>query len=247
MSSAQQIKIYFPSGSTVLNDRSKQLLSSISVTGARIIEITGHTDTIGTIAYNKKLAAGRIKSVTTYLGITNVPASINVYNKDESHPLQPGHDSLNRCVVISLVCKPETDSTTARQISAGSRTRTLIKQFTIRDLLFLPDKAALDPATVSALNETAAYLLRFKNHAFEIRGHVNYPAELLLDTASALFRLSADRASLVKDMLTDYGIPAASITCKGMGNTELLYPKPGNTDEKMKNMRVEILIYQLSQ
>lgn len=58
-----------------------------------------------------------------------------------------------------------------------------------------------------------------------------------------MFRLPVQRACLVYEMLIDNGIPPARLSYKGMRNAEMLFPEPNSNEERMKNMRVEVLIY----
>lgn len=57
-----------------------------------------------------------------------------------------------------------------------------------------------------------------------------------------MFRLSAQRVRLVYEMLIDNGIPPARLSYKGMGNAEMLFPELNSNEERVKNMRVEVLI-----
>lgn len=116
----------------------------------------------------------------------------------------------------------------------------------IPNLLFVSDKAILEPSSVYEVERIAKRLMQhFLSHRFEIRGHVNYPTYIVMEPGSAPFKLSVARAQLVRQMLIDYGMPKDRITAVGVGNRELLIPDPKTREEKLKNMRVEVLIYQI--
>jgi outer membrane protein OmpA-like peptidoglycan-associated protein len=309
----QQLSIYFPFASATLSDSVRHTLRTISRKDL-ITNLSGHTDTIGTIAYNKELAAARISAVTRYLKQIHPLSKCTIYNQGETSPIADT-DSLNRCVVITLRTtgpqeqsapsregrpaddntetaglpnavhivadkgpggkqqqdKPASVQTTVVQSTASQpikpavlhktetqaskdtqtitvgveRTKILIEQFVVRNLLFQSDKAVLDPASVYEVELLAKHLLKFTQHEFEIRGHVNYPREFTMQRDSPPFQLSVDRAALIRQILIDYGVPANRMVAVGMGNSQLLFPEPKNTEEKLKNMRVEVLIYQL--
>ncbi|TWV95671.1 OmpA family protein [Chitinophaga pinensis] len=120
---------------------------------------------------------------------------------------------------------------------------TLVKKFALQNILFEPDRPILTPPSVYIVEQTAKQLSQYKGYSFEVRGHVNFTANLKVEPGTPPFELSVDRAKLVKHLLVQYGLPADRITARGMGNSELIYPYPQNLEEKLKNMRVEVLIY----
>ncbi len=71
-----------------------------------------------------------------------------------------------------------------------------------------------------------------------LEGHTNglYPS------TDVDFKLSSDRAKVVKKFLTDNGIDASRIGTEGMGSKNEIYPIPENEEEEGYNRRVEIRI-----
>lgn len=72
-------------------------------------EINGHTDSVGTEAYNKILSEQRAKTVEDYLLAQDVPrdqiAVVQGFGK--SHPLDPNDPSKNRRVEVRIVAKQD--------------------------------------------------------------------------------------------------------------------------------------------
>lgn len=68
--------IYFKSGSARLEDKSAPLLNSLADIIKRcpgmLVEVGGHTDSVGTNAQNERLSRARANSVTTFLTATGV-------------------------------------------------------------------------------------------------------------------------------------------------------------------------------
>lgn len=103
--------LYFLEGSDELTDESKTVLPKIFQTiqsrGSTDIVISGHTDTVGTIEYNEKLALERAQ-VTSKILVANGanPANINVTSHGEGNPLIKTADEVaepkNRRVGITI-------------------------------------------------------------------------------------------------------------------------------------------------
>jgi outer membrane protein OmpA-like peptidoglycan-associated protein len=125
-------------------------------------------------------------------------------------------------------------------------TLAITEKYEISHIYFIPDKAIVDPATFFAVDDAAKYLKHFPGCKFEIVGHVNYA---MLPSAvnnpknlEPAQRLSEERAKTIYDLFIERGIPAESMTHKGVGNSQMVFKNPKNDEEKRKNMRVEILI-----
>jgi OOP family OmpA-OmpF porin len=58
-----------------------------------------------------------------------------------------------------------------------------------------------------------------------------------------MFKLSEQRASVIKDLLVENDIPANRIQSRGVGNTRPIYPDPVNDEERKQNMRVQVIVY----
>ncbi len=71
-----------------------------------------------------------------------------------------------------------------------------------------------------------------------LEGHTNG----LFPSTDVDFKLSSDRANVIKKYLTDNGIDAARIETEGMGSKNEIYPIPETEEEEGYNRRVEIRI-----
>ena len=72
----------------------------------------------------------------------------------------------------------------------------------------------------------------------ELEGHTNG----LFPSTDVDFKLSSDRAEVIKKYLTDNGIDASRIQTEGMGSKNEIYPIPETEEEEGYNRRVEIRI-----
>jgi outer membrane protein OmpA-like peptidoglycan-associated protein len=101
--------IYFGNGSTVILPRSQldftRALGDIKQRGAKQVVITGHTDTVGTEAYNDELSLRRAQSIEQMLikgGIS--PTGVKIVGDGTRNPAVPTNGNvpqeLNRRVVI---------------------------------------------------------------------------------------------------------------------------------------------------
>jgi OOP family OmpA-OmpF porin len=82
--------IYFKRGSTVLTDKSLQLipeiLEAIKSQNSNHVGVMGHTDTVASVEYNRKLSQRRAKSVADLLvsrGVDRAVVEIEFYGKEK--------------------------------------------------------------------------------------------------------------------------------------------------------------------
>ncbi len=71
-----------------------------------------------------------------------------------------------------------------------------------------------------------------------LEGHTNG----IFPSTDVDFKLSEDRAEVVKKYLTDNGIDAARISTEGLGSKDEIYPIPETEEEEGYNRRVEIRV-----
>jgi outer membrane protein OmpA-like peptidoglycan-associated protein len=111
------------------------------------------------------------------------------------------------------------------------------------DLLFEYDAHNLQPAALESLRKLGTLLKRNPGARFLIEGHSDS-----FGTGEYNLRLSLLRAESVKNWLsTEFGIPAASISTKGFGETRLIAPAEGDIGAQRLNRRVEIVILEQTQ
>ncbi len=163
---------------------------------------------------------------------------IEIYG--EQNPISQTNLSLNRRVDILYSLTRKTG------VSPDTGKLKVFRKLVLENLYFKPNKAVIEPASMPYLDHIASILKEDSTDLYEIKGHVNWNPHLAHGTDSVyvakMYRLSADRARVVYEILIDQGIPPSRMSWKGMGNSEMVFPNASNDEEKRKNMRVEILI-----
>lgn len=113
----------------------------------------------------------------------------------------------------------------------------------IKNLFFVGNEAVLLKSSEPELPKVLKFMQVNPDIRIEIAGHINNP----LKKPDALEKwereLSVNRAKLVHDYLLKNGIEPDRVAYKGYGNTEMLFPDPGMSEEKQaQNRRVEIRV-----
>jgi len=246
----QNLNLFFDVNKYELTNEHKAQLTELLNRNVTITCIVGYADSNGTKAYNKNLSRKRAEEVSKYL-MGNFYDKIIPFYVGEQHT--PGKDlDFDRRVEICFEGKKAIEEIKAVQDSAEINQKkdsvaVTTEKYELSNIYFVPDRAIIEPWSFYAVDDAAKYLKRFPNCEFEIVGHVNYelPPSLANNPKAMELpqKLSEERAKTVYDLLIERGIPAESMTHKGVGNTQMIYKNPKNDEEKRKNMRVEILIY----
>lgn len=112
-------------------------------------------------------------------------------------------------------------------------------------IYFYGNEARFLPSSDPELKRLLAWSKSSGVTAIEVVGHVNYPYQYNQNDTGMMqhnFKLSYDRARAVYDYLVENGVPAHVITYKGVGNTEMKFPRTNDEGEMQQNRRVEVLI-----
>ena len=93
--------IYFKTGSAELDAKSEPLLNSVADIAKRCpaakIEVTGHTDSVGSKDANRQLSESRARSVVSYLGTQGIPPGrIESAGYGDTRPIAPNDTEANR-------------------------------------------------------------------------------------------------------------------------------------------------------
>jgi OmpA-OmpF porin, OOP family len=93
--------IYFKSGSAELDGKSEPLLNSVADIANRCpaarIEVTGHTDSVGSRDGNRQLSESRARAVVSYLAQHGVPAArVESAGFGDTRPIAPNDSEANR-------------------------------------------------------------------------------------------------------------------------------------------------------
>lgn len=109
----------------------------------------------------------------------------------------------------------------------------------LNNILFQANSTSLLSRSKTELTSLAYLLKNNPNIKIEIDGHVNAPGEKNTDYN---LKLSEGRAKAIYDYLIKNGIEASSLSYKGYGNTQMIFPNAKTEMEMKVNRRVEILI-----
>ncbi len=113
----------------------------------------------------------------------------------------------------------------------------------LRDLFFVGNEAILLKVSEPELPKVLRFLQINPKLQVEIAGHINHPGVKPENLAAWEWDLSVNRAKLIYDYLIENGIPEARLRYKGYGNTEMLFPDLGSTEEQQQqNRRVEVRV-----
>lgn len=195
--------------------------------------IRGYTDTVGSPAYNSKLAHRRAEHVFQLL-----PPLFQTDKRIKAEGETNAFSLLwqNRRVDV-VAAKPA-----MVQHFPVYRKGTVKEELNVDNILFLPDQPVLTEASFAYVKALAQQLQQYPTETFQIIGHVNYQSNLPAEKLKDLYALSEARAKAVYNLLVQNGIAAERMTYKGVGNSNPVYPEPLNDDQKRKNMRVQVLI-----
>lgn len=225
------------------------LLTSLTGLALDSISIIGHTDTKGSVAYNRQLSIRRALSTQTalqaYLSTDpQTSPAIHIEGRGKSEPL-PGDDSLSRRVVVIVYYHDKPAPLVARVDSPpppihpeGEPDTTL----SLDNINFVANTPVLTDAAREAMPNTIRNLRTYSDRYLEIDGFCNAPGPPL-PPKDPLFKLSVQRAKYIYDLLIQSGFDSTRLRYKGLGNTRSVNPHPTTTAEMDQNMRVEIKVF----
>jgi outer membrane protein OmpA-like peptidoglycan-associated protein len=104
------------------------------------------------------------------------------------------------------------------------------------DVLFDTGRYSLKPGAREKLSKDAGILLAYPGLNIEVDGFTDS-----VGTDASNQRLSENRAASVRDYLVNLGVPSASITSKGLGNSNAVATNDNATGRQM-NRRVELVV-----
>lgn len=173
------------------------------------IEISGHTDNIGPVAYNRTLSENRAKTVVNYLitkGVNQERLTYLGYGFDK--PVAPNNTiegrQLNRRTEFKII---------NGEISQVSVTRPQIDSaFEWTIIYFDFDKSSIRQESVPKVEKLLKFMIDNPNSKIEVSGHTDNKG-----TAAYNKPLSERRANIVVNYLVNKGITANRITSLGYG------------------------------
>jgi OOP family OmpA-OmpF porin len=212
-----------PQGQLVLDS----LVSGLARRAGTKVEIRGHTDDVGSEAYNLALSQRRTESVKAYLVSKGLNAAdLSTIGLGEMQHIAPndtpaGREQNRRVTLqaLSVICEARAS-----------------EDLVLRGVTFKTNSAVITPTSKLVLDSAVAYLKVRPNAAAEVRGHTDS-----VGNDEANMRLSKARAEAVRDYLIANGIDAGRLTANGYGETEHIAPNDTPAGRE-QNRRVTLRI-----
>jgi len=205
------------------------------------VYIIGYTDTVGSAAYNLLLSQKRcntIDSIIRTIPVAGDPTILKSFALGESFATGVS-DRLDR--KVSIVCR-RLDNKQTNKTAPHPEATEIDTVIVLDNVYFKPDMPVIDGQSFSTLNNYLYIIHKYPGRFIEVRGHVNH-TDSELKPGDPLFILSEKRAKVIYEFFLDHGVKKELMSYKGYGNAHLLYKKPQNLEEKLKNMRVELVIH----
>lgn len=213
------ISVHFDYGSSTIKNKTQllQQLNKLDLGNNGRIELLGYTDTIASIASNRRLAYQRMVAVTGVLKNSKLKKClIDSTNRNETHGSTLLSDAQFRRVDI-LVYKVEPIFSLNTPIDLK--------------INFEPGTDNILPESFPTLRKLKTLLAMDAGLVIQLNGHVCCDNDQVL---------SDKRAERVKSYLIENGITANRMSCRGFSNSQPLVEE--NSDENMAiNRRVEVV------
>lgn len=231
------LTIFFDTDISNLDSGQTRAIADFAASVTAVSAITGYADTVGTTVYNRNLSRLRAYAVYKMIGQYIIPRQLPTYRGEEF--LQSTGPKANRRVEIAALRLTGPAQTLKEPV--------VLDSFDIENIRFVADQPIVTPESLSEVPQLVRRIKGYSHARFEIVGHVNYQSRKDTAFLRDLFKLSEQRARVIDQLLMENGIPEKLIRYKGVGNTRPLIPAPANDDERMKNMRVQVIVIQSSQ
>lgn len=220
------LAIYFSTNVYELDSSQTKHIEEFAAAVSGISKVTGYADSVGTVEYNLELSRERANTVARLLK-ENLPGKLIEY-KGETF-VRSSDLSKNRMVEIIgyLSAQP------------------IVDMFDLDYIWFIADKPVIAPESLPNVQRLVTRLKGYHHARFQLIGHVNYESKRPSALLNSMFKLSEQRAGVIREVLIGNGIPAARIQSRGAGNTEPIFAEPANDEERRKNMRVQVIVYSL--
>jgi outer membrane protein OmpA-like peptidoglycan-associated protein len=220
------------------------------------ITITGFTDTVGTVGYNKILSLMRARHIAAWFSEVSAhdesyAGKIRVQAMGKQRPVST-IDSLNRRVELRFYYRlavngtaknPDGDAVGLKDTSAAvARGGVIDTVVTLVNIFFVQNSPELTSSSRMAMPSVINSLKRYKDRNLRILGNCNSPGAVL-ESYDPLFILSVNRARVVYEYLIREGFDAQKLSYKGLGNSVMKNPHPYTREQMEENMRVDVEVY----
>ena len=243
--------VFFETNSAELTNPELDSIRRFIITFPNITNIEGFADSTGTTTYNFGLSKRRALAVYEIVKarIKKLNSTIVGYGGEtEQFPGLALNRRVEICAQRAIPQPSEKDRThkvendTMPDIVSRHGSVDTIRVITLENLYFLPDRPIVTEESIPSLQELAQQLKAYPSAIFEIVGHINYQSRYDSTHLGDLYQLSTKRAKVVYEYLLEYGIASSRIRYKGVGNSQPAIASPKNDGERMKNMRVQIIV-----
>lgn len=236
--SAVSLEVNFTLDSYSLNPAEKARIDSLLTLAPAIIlktvQIYGHTDSLASADYNRKLSKRRVQSVLQYLvlkGLDPLKVKTDFYGEERpKYDNGPEERPKNRRVELQLVIDasllpPPEQKLTDLEFRKGDKIR-------IPNLNFVGNQPIPVWESFPAMEQLLEVMYTYPELEIELHGHVCCGDD---------YELSLQRALMVYNFLKVNGVSKSRMSYKGFSNSKPLFPE--KTDrEKALNRRVEVLV-----
>ena len=214
--------------------RIDSLLSEVPMDWVKKVEVFGHTDSLASIEYNRKLSKNRVLSALKYLvykGLDPQKAKTDFYGEEKpKYNNSPDTRFRNRRVElwfhIEVAQIPEPDKKLNEiDLKTGDKIQ-------IPNLNFVGNQAIPMWQSFPVLEELLLLMQQNPDLEIELQGHV---------CCSDNQELSQQRAFMVREFLRVNGVEKKRLSYKGFSNDRPLV-KERSDEDKAKNRRVEVLV-----
>ena len=247
--------VYFAVDEYQLSQESKQILNALIPTiKNRNIQITGYTDSTGSISYNQELSKKRAKTVSDYLVSNGINSSnmkpLLAKGERTSSPTLDENRTVSIHAYNENIIQPKLDENNNHlsQTKDTELNKETIKDIKVGDILniggleFHPGRHILRDYSLPILDELTNVLLNNPDVKIEIQGHICcQPSGDGLDTDTGTRNLSENLAKQVYIELVKRGVDSDRLTHKGYGADRKL-EKEIDPNAMQRNRRVSILI-----
>lgn len=198
------------------------------------IEIYGHTDSLASKDYNRRLSRKRVESVLHYLvynGLDPIKVKTDYYGENrpkyENSPL--GSLKNRRVEMVFLIntnlVPPAKKRFTDHRFLKGDKLR-------LPNVTFVGNQPLPNWESFEALADLLTVMFRYPDMEIRLEGHV---------CCSDYQRLSEERAKAVYEFLVSNGVDPKRMTYEGYSNKKPLFKERTEADRKV-NRRVEMLV-----
>jgi outer membrane protein OmpA-like peptidoglycan-associated protein len=230
----EKVDVYFDFNELKVNATSQSLLQNWIKNNptAEICQIYGYCDTVGTNAYNKKLATERIRSIEKFLKSNKIAVKRDVQKVVVGEDFETSINQSENRRVTFLYSTKEDSKSYASSLNAAEKGQYL----ELKGLNFFGGKDIVLPKSIPVLEELLEVMKSNENLKIEIHGHI---CCFTVDTEDLSFK----RAQAVYDYLVKNGVTMDRLSFKGFGSTMPIYPLPEKSEEeRIANRRVEIFV-----